>query len=139
MVTIESMTGTDYDEAMRLWKETPGLGVSAGFDTRERIAAYLARNPGLSTVARDEGKMIGTVMCGHDGRRGSLYHVVVRPEYRGQGIAQKMIERCLDGLRAQGIHNGFLFVHTANQEAAAFWTHIGWQVVPHVQYYYKEF
>ncbi len=139
MVTIEAMKSADYDEAMNLWKATPGLGVSAGFDTPERVAAYLARNPGLSMVARDEGRLVGTVLCGHDGRRGSLYHMIVSPEHRGHGLARQMVERCLDGLRAEGIRSAFLFVHAGNQAAAAFWAGIGWQVVPNVQYYYREF
>ena len=79
----------DYDQAMELWQRTPELGVSPRSNPRERIGAYLARNPGLSTVAIADGHVIGTVLCGHDGRKGSIYNVTVSPEYRRQGIARK--------------------------------------------------
>lgn len=84
---------------MDLWQRTPDLGVSPRFDTLARVRAYLCRNPCLSSVATADGKVVGTVLCGHDGRRGSVYHVTVAPEYRGKGIARGMLERSL-GLRS---------------------------------------
>ena len=139
MFTIEGMTIDDYDDAARLWTATPEVGVSLIFDTRPRLAAYLQRNKGLSTVAYADGLLIGTLLCGHDGRRGSLYHMAVAQAYRQRGIARQMVARSLTGLRAEGIHTAFLFVANDNPAAAAFWLAMGWEVAPHVQYYFAAF
>lgn len=138
-VTVEEMTINDYDEVLRLWLETEKLGVSQEFDTRERIAAYLDRNPGLSKVARDGGAIVGAVLCGHDGRRGSLFHMAVSRHHRRRGIARRMVERSLAGLKAAGIDNARVFVLADSPDAAAFWVGIGWKRFPGVEYYYREF
>jgi hypothetical protein len=73
----------DYDTVLALWRSCEGIGLSDS-DTREAIATYLARNPGLSLVATDaDGVIVGAVLGGHDGRRGYLHHLAVAPAHRG--------------------------------------------------------
>ena len=90
MIEIRGMIVDDYDQAMDPWLRTPKFGAYPRAYTTDRLAAYLARNPGLSTVAIADGRVIGTVLCGHDGRKGSMYNVTVSSEHRMQGIAKKM-------------------------------------------------
>lgn len=137
MIEIRPMTIEDYDAVLEFWLGHPELGVSPDFDSRDRIATYLVRNEGLSTVAVLKGKIVGTVLCGHDGRRGSLYHVGVSAPCRGQGIAGLMIERCAAGLISQGIHSAFLLTHSSNPAAAKFWSHNGWEPAPLITYHSK--
>ena len=105
MVEVRAMTMDDYDQVIDLWRRTPDF--RPGSFPPDVVARYLTRNPDLSTVAVADRHVIGTILCGHDGRRGSLYNVTVAPEFRRQGIAKKMIERCQNGLKAEGIR-GFL-------------------------------
>ncbi len=126
MTTFRAMTIDDYEAVLALWKETEGMGLSKA-DTRERIAQYLDRNPGLSPLAFDDsGALIGAALCGHDGRRGFLHHVAVRADCRGQGLGRALVRRCLDGLRAEGIDRCHLFVISSNQGGRAFWLSTGW-------------
>ncbi len=76
---IAAMTAQDYDEVAGLWRHTEGVGLDDDTDTREEIAAYLARKPGFSYVARQQCQIVGAVLCGHDGRRGYLHHLAVAP------------------------------------------------------------
>lgn len=122
---IEPMTIEDYDEAVALWQASEGVGLSSA-DTREAIARYLARNPGMSFVARSGGALVGAVLCGHDGRRGYLHHLAVRPDCRRQGIGRALVERCLAALGEQGIDKCHLFVFKANERGRAFWERNGW-------------
>ena len=69
MHTIRTMTPSDYAAVLALMQDTPGISLREA-DSREATERYLARNPGLSFVAEREGRLIGCVMCGHDGRRG---------------------------------------------------------------------
>ncbi len=121
-----AMTIDDHPAASALWRATPGVGLSSA-DTREAVQAFLARNPGLSFVAEEGGALVGTALAGSDGRRGYLYHVAVQPDFRGRGVGARLVELCLDALRAQGIAKCHLFVMADNAPGIAFWKAVGWQ------------
>jgi ribosomal protein S18 acetylase RimI-like enzyme len=142
MIEIREMTIADYDDAIALWQTTEGMGLSAA-DTREAIARYLARNPGMSFVARGEdGSLAGAVLCGHDGRRGYLHHLAVHTACRGQGLGSQLAGHCLAALRAEarpesagailaalqaeGIDKCHLFVKRDNPSGQSFWEKTGW-------------
>jgi len=128
-VAIAEFSMRDYDEVIALWRaSSEGVGLSAA-DAPERIATYLARNPGMSFTAREEqtGRLAGAVLCGHDGRRGYLHHLAVRPDLRGRGIGRALAGRCLDALAREGIDKCHLFVFRENQAGIAFWEHAGWK------------
>ncbi len=125
-MNIRPMTLADYDAVIALMDGMPGIVVRAA-DSPEAIGRYLARNPGLSLVAEADEGLIGCVFCGHDGRRGTLYHVVVAPARRGQGVGRALVERALDGLSALGIYKTHLDVLADNEPAIAFWEANGWQ------------
>jgi len=121
------MTIDDYDAVINVWHGMPGIGLHLDeADSRNGIAVYLRRNPGMSLVARDGTHVVGAVLCGHDGRRGYLSHLAVQPEYRGQGIGCEMIRRCLAVLRAEGIVKCTIMVYTDNNNGQAFWERQGW-------------
>lgn len=138
-ITIDELRIEDLEGVLALWYSIPELGVAQSFDTQARLAAYLQRNPGFSTVARHGERIVGAVMCGHDGRRGSFYHTATHPEYRRRGLATCMVERSLSQLRQAGISTAFLFTHIKNLTAQAFWRGTGWEFCPWVQYHYREF
>jgi len=121
------MTPTDYDAVLALMQSTPGISLRDA-DARDATERYLARNPGLSFVAEREGRLIGCVMCGHDGRRGYLQHLLVLPDSRRQGIAQALVQRCLNELEHLGIHKCHLDVFKSNTGGARFWQGRGWQL-----------
>ncbi|WP_341346475.1 GNAT family N-acetyltransferase [Paenibacillus sp. FSL H3-0469] len=122
-----AMTGEDYEAAYRLWENTDGMGLSEA-DSREHIIRYLERNPGISQVCvKEGGTLIGTAMCGHDGRRGYMYHVAVDSASRGIGAGRELVRRCLAELREAGITKCHLMVIGDNAPGRSFWTRIGWQ------------
>jgi putative acetyltransferase len=122
---IRAMVAADYDEALSLWRQSEGIGLS-GADSPEAIAAFLARNPGLSLVVRLGGRLVGAVLCGHDGRRGYLHHLAVALAHRGRGLGTKLVEACLAGLAAAGIEKCHIFLRADNRNGEAFWRNIGW-------------
>lgn len=138
-VSIRVMYSADISDALKLWRQSFNRGFSEGFDTEESILRYLERNPNYSTVAYIGDQLVGALMCGHDGRRGSIYHTAVYPEFRGMGIGKLMAERSTGELRRSGITTGFLFINVNNPGSKEFWETIGWQVIEDVRYLYKEF
>ena len=122
---IRKMTIDDYDEVYRLWEQTEGLNLEED-DSRESIGIYLGRNQGFCFVACAVDCIIATVLCGHDGRRGILRHLVVMREYRGKGIARALTNESLSALEKEGIKKCNAFVLHENIEGRRFWEHMGW-------------
>ena len=123
--SIREMTIEDYQEVYSLWREAAGLALEES-DSRESIALYLKRNSGLCFVATASDPIIGTVLCGHEGRRGILRHLVVREGYRSEGVARELVNHCLSALARQGIKKCNTFVLDENVEGLSFWKHMGW-------------
>lgn len=123
---VRPMTIDDYDEVSSLWRNTEGVGLDERTDTREGIGSYLARNPELSYVARQERRIVGAVLCGHDGRRGYLHHLAVVSEWRQKGIGRALVEACLVQLSSIGIPKCNIFLFADNEQGKAFWKHNGW-------------
>lgn len=119
------MSPEDLDESLVLWANTEGVGLNES-DTPEHLRAYLQRNPGLSVVARDGAKLVGAVLCGHDGRRGYLNHLAVVPEYRQRGLGRQLVARCLAALRDLQILKCNLFVYADNETGVRFWNACGY-------------
>lgn len=122
---ITEMLEADLPEVLKLWDSIEGVGLNES-DTPDRLALYLRRNRGLSLVARDGGRVIGAVLCGHDGRRGYLHHLAVASPLRGQGLGRRLVEQCISLLAANGIQKCNIFVYADNDTGSAFWRKASW-------------
>ena len=120
---------SDYDAALELWQRAEGLEIAEG-DDREGVSHFLARNPGLSRVATNGSAIVGVALCGHDGRRGHIYHVAVDPAYRRYGLGKRLVQECLDGLRRVGVMRAIILVADYNLGGAEFWKRAGWEDIP---------
>src|SRR6201982_899059 len=116
----------DYDATLQLWQRVEGLEVAEG-DDKQGVAQFVARNPGLRRVAIDGSTIFGVVMCGHDGRRGYIYHLAVDPVYRGHGLGKLLIEECLAGLKRAGLERANILVARDNPRGREFWRRAGWE------------
>ena len=134
-ITIVPMVPADYDEVRALWMTIRGFGIRALDDSSEDIERFIARNPTTSVVARDGGRIVGSILCGSDGRQGALYHVCVAKEYRRRGIGTQMVAFCMHQLRYMGINKVSLIAFTRNDIGNAFWNKIGWKKRSDVNYY----
>jgi putative acetyltransferase len=82
-IQIREFVAADYERAVDFWSTTEGITLNES-DTKEAVAAFLDRNPSVSAIATDSaGEVVGAVLCGHNGRAGSLYHLAVAMELRG--------------------------------------------------------
>ena len=120
---------SDYDAAVQVWQRVEGVEIAEG-DDKEGITQFLARNPGLSRVVVDGSAIVGVALCGHDGRRGHIYHLAVDPAYQGRGLSKRLLAECLDGLRRAGMQRVIILVAGDNQRGAEFWKHHGWEEIP---------
>ena len=119
----------DYDAAVELWKRVEGLEIAEG-DSRDDVAKFVLRNPRLSRVATDGRKIVGVALCGHDGRRGHIYHLAVEPACQGLGLGKRLVDECLSGLRSSGIRRAIIMVADDNPRGRSFWRRYGWEDIP---------
>ena len=126
---VQPMSIRDFPAVHALWQRTEGVGLTES-DSKENVAKFLRRNPGMSFVARCDRQLVGAVLCGHEGRRGYLHHLAVAPQHRRQGIGKSLVESCLAALHSAGILKCNLFVYENNAAAGDFWQKIGWAKRP---------
>lgn len=132
---IRTMTIEDYDAVKALWMSIKGFSIRSIDDSREGVKRFLRRNPTTSVVAVEEGKVVGAILCGHDGRRGCLYHVCVDTDYRMRGIGKAMVVHCMEALKKEQINKVSLIAFTVNDIGNAFWQEIGWTRRKDLNYY----
>ncbi|MEZ3428142.1 MAG: GNAT family N-acetyltransferase [Lachnospiraceae bacterium] len=135
MFTVRTMTIEDYEGVYALWMSIKGFAIRSIDDSKEGVARFLLRNPDTSVVAVEDGRIIGAILCGHDGRRGCLYHVCVRQECRRKGVGKAMVVFCMEKLKAEQISKVSLIAFTANDIGNAFWRRIGWTKREDLNYY----
>ena len=134
-VMIRAMTIEDYSRVKELWMSIHGFAIISIDDSKEGVEKFLNRNPGLSVVCEEDGWIVGAILCGHDGRRGTLYHVCVREEYRRRGIGKAMVVHCMETLKKENINKVSLIAFTKNDVGNAFWREIGWVKREDLNYY----
>ena len=134
-MTVRIMTIEDYDQVHALWMTIKGFAIRSIDDSRVGVERFLRRNPATSVVAVEDGKIVGSILCGHDGRRGCLYHVCVHKDYRMRGIGKAMVVYAMNALKAEEISKVSLIAFTKNDIGNAFWNRIGWTRRLDLNYY----
>ena len=125
---IQAMTTEDINAVLAMWNSIEGIGLDDDCDSVIGITKYIARNPDQSYVAYDNNKLVGAVLCGHDGRRGYLHHLAVVEECRDLGIGTALMNKCLSSLSKQGIPKCNIFLFLDNENGRLFWEHTGWNM-----------
>lgn len=132
---IRKMTIDDYEQVHALWMTIKGFAIRSIDDSRVGVERFLKRNPDTSVVAVEDDRIVGAILCGHDGRRGCMYHVCVDPAYRRRGIGTAMVVFAMEALHKEQISKISLIAFTANDIGNAFWRQIGWTKREDLNYY----
>ena len=123
---IRTMTIEDYEEVYSLWTSIHGFAMRSLDDSKEGVQRFLNRNLNLSVVAIADGKIVGSILVGNDGRHGSFYHVCVQEQYRKHGIGKAMVTEAMHRLKDEGINKIQLVAFAGNQIGNQFWHAEGW-------------
>lgn len=122
---IRLMTMDDYEEVYSIWIRTAGMGLNTVDDSAEGIEKFLRRNTDTCFVAELQGRIVGVIMSGHDGRRGFIYHTTVMESFRGNGIGRNLVEAAMKALEKEGIHKVGLMAFARNESGNMFWEKMG--------------
>ncbi len=123
---IRTMEEKDYECVYKLWESIHGFAMRSLDDSKEGILKFIKRNPNTSVVAVTDGKIVGSILAGHDGRHGSFYHVCVKEEYRNHGIGKSMVTAAMIRLKNEGINKIQLVAFAGNEIGNHFWHAEGW-------------
>ena len=119
----------DYEEVRILWESAgPGIQLSPS-DTPQEIQKKLQRDPDLFLVAERDGRIIGTVFGGFDGRRGIVYHLAVLQSERRNGIGRSLMVEIENRLRSKDCRKYYLLVTKDNDAALDFYDSFGAEVM----------
>lgn len=133
--TLRTMQIEDYEQVYNLWMTIDGFGIRSIDDSYEGVERFLKRNPTTSVVAEADGKVVGAILCGHDGRRGCFYHVCVHADYRKHGIGKAMAVFCMKALQEEHINKVSLIAFKSNVVGNTFWRKVGWTDRSDLNYY----
>ena len=133
---IRTITIDDYEAVFELWNHTEQSrrALNPIDDSREGIGRYLQRNPNTCFAAVSEGKIVGVILSGHDGRRGIIHHLCVHPDFRRMGMARQLVTSAEAALRKEGIQKIFGLVFKDNDAANNFWESQGYTLRTNLNY-----
>ena len=134
--TVKQVTIDDYDAIFELWNSTEQSrrALNPVDDSREGIERYLKRNPETCFAAVINGRIIGVILTGHDGRRGIIHHMCVHPDFRRMGIAAHLVSLAEKALKKEGIQKIFGLVFSDNEPANLFWEKQGYSLRTNLNY-----
>ena len=134
--TVRQVTIEDYDAIYELWNSTEQSrrALNPVDDSREGIERYLKRNPNTCFAAVKDGRIIGVILTGHDGRRAIVHHLCVHPDFRRTGVAGRLVALAEEALKKEGIQKVFGLVFKDNEAANAFWEQQGYSLRTNLNY-----
>ena len=125
---LRVMTIQDYDLVLKLWKSIEGFYIRTIDDSYEGMQKFLTKNPNTNVVAICDNKIVGSILCGYDGRCAYLYHVCVQKEYRHKQIGKGMVAFVKERLKEEGATHINLVAFKNNSLGNLFWHEINWSL-----------
>lgn len=89
----------DYHRLTAFWKKNYFV---SEMDNLNHYHRFLEKNPGLSILIEEDGKIIGTALGSYDGRRGYLQKVVTDKDLRKKGVGRRLVNEVVKRLKAAG-------------------------------------
>lgn len=126
-IYLHPLHESDYPKLIKLWTAAGGIDVRQT-DTPEALAKFLFRNPTCNFAAYAGTRLIGAVLAGHDGWRGYLYHMAVKPDYRERGIGAQLVNAAVGAIKKEGIAKVHCLVKRNNLIAQQFWEACGFEL-----------
>ena len=125
-ISLREMHPEDFEAVHELWMSIHGFAIRSVDDSYEGVLRFLKRNPGCSVVAEKVGEVVGSILCGHDGRTACFYHVCVREDCRKHGIGKEMVTFCMRALQREQVSKISLVAFMNNEVGNQFWNAEGW-------------
>jgi ribosomal protein S18 acetylase RimI-like enzyme len=119
------MKDGEEDAVIALWKS---CGLTRPWNDPTRDVEFARGKPNSEVlVAEENGRLIATVMAGHDGHRGAIYYLAVDPTMQRRGLGRAAVAAAEAWLRARGVWKVNLLVRTENSAVLGFYQKLGYE------------
>jgi ribosomal protein S18 acetylase RimI-like enzyme len=115
----------DAAEVLSLWADAEAEPTHT--DNVASITALISHDPAALIVAENEGRIVGSIIAGWDGWRGSVYRLAVAPDYRRRGLGRHLLDAAENRLATIGARRLQATVVETDQRADGFWRASGWE------------
>jgi ribosomal protein S18 acetylase RimI-like enzyme len=119
-VAIQAADHDDLGAVLRLWQEAD-VTPPGPTDSLEGLTRLINDPGGVLLLAVIEGRIVGSVIGGWDGWRGSIYRLAVTPKYRRRGVARQLVAEASRALFAKGAERISALVEHEHDWAISFW------------------
>jgi ribosomal protein S18 acetylase RimI-like enzyme len=127
----------DYDRVMEIWAQGALPLKTRGRDSRANIKRQLRRSNILFLVAEFEGRVIGTVLATHDGRKGWINRLAVDEASRRKGLGARLVREAERWLESQGMDILACLIEADNPVSMAVFEKLGYTKHPEIIYFAK--
>jgi ribosomal protein S18 acetylase RimI-like enzyme len=121
---LRRATADDIEGVLAFWREA---AEPTSTDSAQVLTSLVCRDPGALIVAEADGRIVGSVIAGWDGWRGSIYRLAVGSGQRRNGLGQALLRAAEDRLTEVGARRLHAIVVESNDNAVAFWTASDWE------------
>jgi ribosomal protein S18 acetylase RimI-like enzyme len=136
-LTVVHLTADNYEAVRAVW-EAAGLPVKpGGRDSREQFVRQMAGDLQAVIGVMQGDELVGVVLATHDGRKGWINRLAVRPEHRRKGIARRLIAEAERTLRAQGMQIIAALIEDGNTASLALFEQAGYSDFRDIHYLTK--
>jgi ribosomal protein S18 acetylase RimI-like enzyme len=126
VIEFRAMQDADTGEVISLWRS---CGLTRPRNKPEKDIAFARGKPHSDIlVGTIEGKVVASIMIGHDGHRGSFYYVAVDPVHRRRGIGARLIREGERWLKERGVWKVNLLIRQENADVQTFYKQLGYAV-----------
>ena len=125
LMEIRAFRQDDFEEVITLWERCDLL--RPWNDPEMDIERKLNHDADLFLVAVAGGEIVGTLMGGYDGHRGSAYYLGIHPDYQGRGFANALINRLEKKLIARGCPKINVMVREENDSVIGFYEKLDYE------------
>jgi ribosomal protein S18 acetylase RimI-like enzyme len=130
-LVIRNATVEDEPRVAALWRAS-NLVTSYNDPSKDFHFARAKEGSDILVGLNAEQTIVGSVMVGHDGRRGWIYYLASDPKHRNQGIGRLMVEAAEQWLKNKGVAKAMLLVRETNTQVIDFYRHLGFEAIPRV-------
>jgi ribosomal protein S18 acetylase RimI-like enzyme len=123
-MVIQPIASADITPVVALWQEV-GL-IRPWNDPQEDLRRALAGPSSTVLAGSEDGLLVATAMVGHDGHRGWVYYLAVRPKSRRRGHGATMMRACEQWLKERGVPKLNVMVRGDNADAHGFYVGINY-------------
>ena len=124
---MRAATAADIPGVLAFWRLSAEPTTT---DSVEGVSVLLARDPGALIVAEEDGEIVGSVVAGWDGWRGSIYRLAVASPHRRTGLGRSLLRAAEARLAALGARRMHAIVVGTNEGAVGFWEASDWDCQP---------